>query len=282
MLNADTASADSQQIFIVSGGAGALGKHIARVALSQFPHANAQVKVIPQVRHAEQLGDIVAQVAAHNGVIIHTMVDPTLRHTLARLAEKQHVPTIDTIGDAIGQLAVVFGQPPLGQPGLYQRQHEAYLERIAAIEYTVEHDDGRKPDELHHADVVLVGVSRVGKTPLSIYLSVLGWKVANIPLVPHVPPPAQLFAIDRRRVVGLTIDPDILLQHRYHRRCALGGQAGRAYTEGETLQEEILAARRLCGQHGFAIVNVTNKPIEETADQVITLISRWVEHTVQH
>ncbi|HEX6290683.1 MAG TPA: pyruvate, water dikinase regulatory protein [Herpetosiphonaceae bacterium] len=268
-------------IFIISGGAGALGKHIARIALSQFPQINPQVLVIPQVRHAEQLPEVIAQVAAKQGIIIHTMVEPTMRRTLVALTEQHRIPAIDTIGDPLAQIASVFGHEPLGQPGLYQRQHEVYLERIHAIEYTVEHDDGRNPHELHQADVVLVGVSRVGKTPLSIYLSVLGWKVANVPLVPHVAPPAELFQIDPHRVVGLTIDVDILLQHRHWRRSAMVGTTGRDYTEPEMLQDEIMSARRLCRRHGFALVNVTNKPIEETADQVIALLSRWFEMTVQ-
>ena len=179
----------TQPIYIVSGGAGALGKHVARVVLAQFPGVNAEVIVMPQICHAEQLSAVVAQVAARQGTIIHTMVDTKMRETLVSLARAQHVTTIDTIGDPLSQLAAVFGRTPLGQPGLYQGQHEAYLERIKAIEYTVDHDDGRSPTHLDQADVVLTGVSRVGKTPLSIYLSVLGWKVANVPLVPRVPPP---------------------------------------------------------------------------------------------
>lgn len=265
-------------IFIVSGGAGALGKHVARVALAQFPGAAPEVIVIPQVCRSEQMAEVIAQVAARNGLIIHTMVDPHLRAVLLDMAREHKLTTIDTIGDPLAQLAALFGQAPLGQPGLYQGDYDAYLERIKAIEYTVDHDDGRSPHHLDQADVVLTGVSRVGKTPLSIYLSVLGWKVANVPLVKQVPPPPELFTIDRRRVVGLMIDVDILMQHRRWRQSANAGMGGRSYSDPEELYEEIEAARRVFRQGGFAVINVTNKPIEESADHVIALISRYFEH----
>jgi regulator of PEP synthase PpsR (kinase-PPPase family) len=267
-------------IFVVSGGAGALGKHVARIALSQFEGVSPQVVVIPQVRHAEQLEAAIAQVAARGGAIIHTMVDPQLRQMLIELAQAHHVPTIDTIGDPLAQLETLLHQVSLGQPGLYRGEHEAYLERIQAIEYTVDHDDGRSPHELDQADVVLAGVSRVGKTPLSIYLAVLGWKVANVPLVREIAAPAELFEIDRRRVIGLTIDVEALIEHRRWRQQAFAGTAGRAYTDQEALYDEVEMARRVFRRGGFAVVDVTNRPIEETADHVIALISRWFEHTV--
>lgn len=268
-------------IFVISGGAGALGKHVARIALSQFPGTNPRVVVFPQVRHCEQLPELVAQVAERSGIIIHTMVDGGMRQALIDLAREYGVPSIDTIGDPLAQIAALLNRAPLGQPGLYQRQHEVYHERIRAIEYTVDHDDGRNPKALAEADVVLTGVSRVGKTPLSIYLSVLGWKVANVPLVPEVPPPDELFTIDRRRVIGLTIDADVLSSHRHWRQRGMAGNAGRAYTSLASLEEELAAAQRVFRKGGFAVVNVTNKPIEETADQVIGLISRYFEHAVK-
>lgn len=267
-------------VYIISGGAGALGKHVARIALSQFPGLSPEVIVIPQISQLDQLPAVLDQVAERHGLIIHTMVDPKLREALEAEAAARGIEMIDTIGGPLARLAALLGRQPVGQPGLYQRQHEAYLERIAAIEYTVDHDDGRNPHELHQADVVLTGVSRVGKTPLSMYMGVLGWKVANVPLVRTVPPPRQLFEIDRRRVIGLTIDSDVLGHHRRWRNHAFAGTAGHDYTDPEELYDEIQVARKMFRQHGFSTVNVTNKPIEETADQVIALISRYFEHKI--
>ncbi|RRR68613.1 MAG: kinase/pyrophosphorylase [Candidatus Viridilinea halotolerans] len=274
----DAEQNELRPIFIVSGGAGALGKHVARIALSQFPGLTPPVIVIPQVSTPEQLPGVIAQVVERQGIIIHTMVDPQMRAALVRACAEQHIVSIDTVSDPLATLSTLYQREPVGQPGLYQRSHEVYLDRIKAIEYTVDHDDGRSPQELHEADVVLTGVSRVGKTPLSIYLGVLGWKVANVPLVKELAPPRQLFEIDRRRVVGLTIDSDVLGHHRRWRNHAFAGTAGHAYTDPEYLDEEIQHARRVFRQGNFAVINVTNKPIEETADQVIALINRWFEH----
>jgi regulator of PEP synthase PpsR (kinase-PPPase family) len=270
----------SPPIFIISGGAGALGKHVARIALSQFAGLNPQIIVIPQICSRAQLNEAIAQVVDRRGIIIHTMVDPQIRQALIQLAQEYQLTAIDTIGDPLAELAQVLGQVPLGQPGLYHGENESYLERIKAIEYTVDHDDGRSPNELAQADVVLTGISRVGKTPLSIYLSVLGWRVANVPLVLDIQPPKQLFEIDRRRVIGLTIDVEVLMQHRRWRQEAFGWNAGQAYSNTEALYTEVEFGQRIFRKGGFSVINVTNKPIEETADQVIAMISRYFEHTV--
>jgi regulator of PEP synthase PpsR (kinase-PPPase family) len=272
----------SRPIFIISGGAGALGKHVARIALSQFAGPNPPMIVIPQVCNRDQVAEAIAQVVSKRGIIIHTMVDPKMRQALIQLAQEYQITAIDTIGDPLGELATMLGQAPLGQPGLYQGGNETYQERIKAIEYTVDHDDGRSPNELAQADVVLTGISRVGKTPLSIYLSVLGWRVANVPLVLDIQPPKELFEIDRRRVIGLTVDVDVLTQHRRWRQEALGWHAGQAYSNTTVLYNEVEFGQRLFRKGGFSVINVTNKPIEETADQVIAMISRYFEHTVVH
>jgi len=267
-------------LFIISGGAGALGKHVARIALSQFRLDDVEVVVVPQVRTAGQLAEAIEQVHARNGIIVHTMVDPVLRESLVRRAAERGIVAIDTIGTALDRLSAMFGQTPLGQPGLYYGQEEAYLERIKAIEYTVEHDDGRKPHELHEADVVLTGISRVGKTPLSIYLSVLGWKVANVPLVEGIAAPEQLFQINRRRVIGLIIDPAELADHRRWRQQKMAHTAGRSYTDPSNLYDELDMARKLFRKGGFAVVDVTGKPVEESADEIIALITRWFKQQV--
>jgi hypothetical protein len=278
MVNLAQADDSFPPIFIISGGAGALGKHVVRIALSQFPGVTPQIVVVPQISQREQIPAVIDQIAERRGLIVHTMVDPALRAALVHAAAERGIEAIDTVGDPLARLAVIYGRTPLGQPGLYQRGQEVYLDRIKAIEYTVDHDDGRNPQELHEADVVLTGVSRVGKTPLSMYMGVLGWKVANVPLVKDIAPPRQLFEIDRRRVVGLTIDGDVLGHHRRWRNQAFNGTAGSTYTNPDDLDEELVWSRRIFRQGGFAIVNVTNKPIEETADQVIALISRYFEH----
>jgi hypothetical protein len=154
-------------------------------------------------------------------------------------------------------------------------QREAYFKRMEAIAFAVAHDDAQRIDELSEAQIVGVGPSRVGKTPLSIYLSVVGWKVANVPLIPDLPPPAQLLEVDRRRVVGLIIEATQLVAHRRWRRHALGIPQDSSYTDPAQIYEELEWVRSFCRQHGFAILDVTDRPIEASAEEVITLINRW-------
>lgn len=261
-------------IFIVSGGVGASGEHMVRTALAQFQEASVPVVIVPHVRQAAQLEEVVDQAAATAGTIVHTLVDVEVRQALTRLARDKNVVAIDLMGRLLSRLANVLGQEPIGQPGLYRQLRQDYFDRVEAIEFTVSHDDGKNPHEWPLAEIVLVGVSRVGKTPLSMYLSVRGWKVANVPLLKDVLPPAELFQLDRRRVVGLTIEPGQLVVYREQRQQRLGAPGGSAYTNPAELYEEVEVVRRLCRRGGFAVVDVTDKPIEESADEVIASVTR--------
>lgn len=262
-------------IYVVSGGTGASGERLVQTALAQFPEVEVQLIVFSQVRTAEEIEAIVSQAAKSKGTIVHTLVDVDLRRTLIRLARDKNVYSIDSIGRVLHRLANVFEQEPINQPGQYWLMRQAYFERVEAIEFAIAHDDGLMPQDWHLAEIVLVGVSRVGKTPLSMYLSVLGWKVANVPLLKGVPPPPELFQLDRRRVVGLRIEPGQLLMHRQQRQRRLGTSSHETeYTDPEALYEELDDTLKMYRRSGFAVVNVTDKPIEESADEVIALVTR--------
>lgn len=261
-------------IYIVSGGVGASGEQLVRTALAQFQQVDIPVVIVPQVRQMAQAEEVVEQAARTGGIIVHTLVDEDLRQALNRLARRRNVVAVDLMGRLLAQLANLLGQEPIGQPGLYRRLRQAYFDRVEAIEFTMAHDDGRNPGEWPRAEIVLVGVSRVGKTPLSMYLAVQGWKVANVPLLAGVPPPAELLRVDRRRVVGLTIEPGQLVDHRRQRQRRLGVPGESAYTDPAGLYEEVETARRFYRRSGFAVVDITDKPIEESADEIIALVTR--------
>lgn len=267
---------DIPPIYIVSGGKGKSGEQLVRTALAQFPQVDVPVVIIRDVCQIEQLDEAVKQAAASRGIIVHTLVDENLRLALIDRARQANVVAIDPLGQLMLHLSQLIGQPPVGQPGLYRRRREDYFKRIEAIEFTVDHDDGRKPHELHLAEIVLTGVSRVGKTPLSMYLSTLGWKVANIPLIKEVPPPAQLFEIDPRRVVGLHLDAAQLIMYRERRKSSLGLPRQIPYTDLETIEEELRYARRIFLRGQFMVVDTTDKPIEESADEVIAHVTRQI------
>ncbi len=261
-------------VFIISGGTGASGAQIVRTALAQFEGTNVPVHILPEVRQTDQLIAAIDSVKASQGIIVHTLVDTPLRHLLVQMAHDRNIVAVDLMDQLLSHLTEVLGQEPLNHPGLYHQQHQDYFDRIAAIEFTVTHDDGRNVSDLHYAEIVLVGVSRVGKTPLSIYLSTKGWKVANIPLVRGIDLPQSLFEIAPTRVVALMIEPGQLLIHRQTRQRHLGVSYKSDYIDPAEIYEELESAWRLFRKSGFHIVNVTDKPIEETAEEILGCIKQ--------
>jgi len=178
----------------------------------------------------------------------------------------------DLAGPLVEHLSETLKQEPLGVPGLYRQQQIAYFRRVEAIEFTVAHDDGKRTEDLHMADIILLGPSRCGKTPLSMYLSMLGWKVANVPIVPFVEAPATLMEVDKRRVVALQIAPAQLIAHRKWRQQRLGVSEG-LYTDRATVVEELREYNHFIFRNGFTMIDVTDKPIETSGDEVVQMIA---------
>jgi len=264
----------SPPIYIVSGGAGASGEQVVHTVLVQFPESDVQVITAAHVRQPEQVEEIMTQAAATDGLVVHTLIDAELRRGLIKLAQQQHVTAIDLMGDLLNCLAERLGQAPVEKPGLYRQLNLDYFERVSAIEFTMAHDDGKNRHEWNQAEIVLVGVSRVGKTPLSMYLAVLGWKVANYPLVIDLPLPPELRQIDPHRVVGLVIEPGQLIMHREQRQRRLGAPGRSTYTEPLKIYEEVETARKIFKKFGFSTIDITDKPMEASADEIIRLITR--------
>jgi [pyruvate, water dikinase]-phosphate phosphotransferase / [pyruvate, water dikinase] kinase len=267
-------TASPPPVFLVSGGVGSSGQQLVNTVLAQFTGPEVPVVVVPHVRSAAEIQQAVERAASAGGVIVHTLVNADLRRVLTDLAQDRGVVAIDLMGDLLDCLAAVLGQQPVGKPGLYRQRREAYFERVAAIEFAVSHDDGMRIEDLPKADIVLVGVSRSGKTPLSMYLSVMGWKVANVPFILSLSLPPELSQVDRRRVVGLVVEPGQLLAHRRWRQQSLGIPKNSSYTNGEDVYEEAEAAHRFFRRQGFGTVNTTDKPVETSAEEVIDLVTR--------
>lgn len=259
-------------IYVVSGGVGASGEQLVQTVLAQFPDHHMPVITLGNVRQVTHIKRVIAQAKQAGGIIAHTLVDDRLRGLLIDIARAEDVVAIDLMGPLLSRLESVLGRKALGQPGLYRQFHRAYYERVSAIEFTMAHDDGQHPAGWSQADIILTGVSRAGKTPLSMYLAVLGWKVANIPLVPEVPPPPELFKLDRQRVIGLTIRPDQLIVFREQRYRQLGVPVPMDYINPRRLGAEVQAALRVFRRGRFAVIDVTDKPIETSADEIIKLI----------
>jgi len=269
-------------VYVLSGGTGASGEQLLRTVLAQFPDNLVSVRIVAHLRQREQIERAIAEAARHQGTVVHTLVDPELRQSLIDLARAYDVAEIDLMGSLLNHLSDRLGQAPIAHPGLYRRLRQAYFDRVAAIEFTLAHDDGQRPEGWTDADAVLVGPSRVGKTPLSMYLAVLGWKIANMPLVPEFEPPRTLAQLDRRRVFGLTMEPGQLLFYRKQRQGRLGAGGLGAYTDAPKIHLEIEAVCAFYRRSGFTTIDVTDRPIEATADQVVDLITRRFGSEAHH
>jgi regulator of PEP synthase PpsR (kinase-PPPase family) len=184
------------------------------------------------------------------------------------------VTEIDVMGPVLEHMSRSLHRSPLGTPGLYRKLREGYFRRVEAIDFAVGHDDGQRFQELHLADIVLIGSSRVGKTPLSMYLSMRGYKAANVPLVRGIEPPDELFEIDRTKVVGLSVEPERLHAFRRQRQAHLGASASTSYSDPREIFQDLEYARGVYKRGRFSILDVSDKPIEESANEVVALVTR--------
>jgi [pyruvate, water dikinase]-phosphate phosphotransferase / [pyruvate, water dikinase] kinase len=262
----------SRPIFVVSGGAGTSGELLLRTVLAQFPGVQAPVTLWPQIHTPAQVDELILRAQQDQAIIVHTLVNAKLRHLLALRAATHQIVAVDLVGPLIDHLGRELQESPLGEPGRYRALRNGYFRRIEAIEFAVTHDDGQRIDELSQAEIVLIGVSRVGKTPLSIYLSLQGWKVANIPIIAPDSLPAPLRAIPPSRVVALTIEPKQLVIFRRTRQPALGISGG-SYVDLAAVAAEVRAANHLFAHAGYTIIDITDKPIETSSEEVVATIS---------
>lgn len=267
-------------IYVLSGGAGASGEQLVHTVLAQFepgglnqgPAADAlrpTVVLLPGLRLPEQVDAAIERAAAAPSTLLLTLVEPGLRRYALAAARRRSLAVFDLMGPLIEHLETTLERPALGEPGLYRRLNKAYFDRVAAINFAMAHDDGQRPEGLTQADIVLLGVSRVGKTPLSMYLAVLGWKTANVPIVPELEPPAEIDRLDRGRAFGLTIEPAELARLRSVRSRAMGAPGLGNYTDPEAIYAELSAAEALFKRRGFTLLDVTNRPLESNADEIL-------------
>jgi regulator of PEP synthase PpsR (kinase-PPPase family) len=261
-------------VYLVSGGVGASGELLLGTVLAQFPGVEVPVERRVRVWSVEAVRRVVAEAAASGGTLVHTLLAERPRQAMAREAERLGVPVVDLTGPLLERLSALTGRAPVGRPGLFREQRQDYFHRIEAMEFTVAHDDGRRPEDLPMADLVLLGVSRCGKTPLSMYLAVNGWKVANVPLVSGLPPPRELAAVEPGRVVGLTIEHGHLMAHRRERAMRLGDVGATDYTAVSAVQRELEMAESLYRRRGFPVVSVTGKPVESLAAEVMEVVEQ--------
>jgi [pyruvate, water dikinase]-phosphate phosphotransferase / [pyruvate, water dikinase] kinase len=261
------------QVIVVSDGTGRTARQTLNAALTQFQGITIEVKLYAEVRSAKKVRSIVAEAQKTGSLIVHTLVTDSLRESIIRDGHVYNVETIDLMGPLLTRLASLFIHEPSQQPGLYNKLNKEYFQRIDAMQFAFNHDDGQRAESLTEADVVLLGVSRTFKTPLSIYLAYKGWFAANVPIIMGINPPEVLSKIDPSRIFCLTTTATRLTELRKTRNERLGGSVGN-YSEPEYVTREINFANRYFQLHPeWTLINVSGKSVEELASEILAIMS---------
>jgi regulator of PEP synthase PpsR (kinase-PPPase family) len=261
-------------VYVISDSVGETAEFVVRAVASQFNGGRVEIRRVSYVDDREPIKEVVQAAKEVNAVIAFTLVLPELRDFLLAEAAQNGVVAVDILGPMIDAFAKVNNLTPKNQPGLVHQLDDEYFRRVEAIEFAVKYDDGKDPRGLLRADVVLIGVSRTSKTPLSMVLAHKRLKAANVPLVPEVEPPEELFEINPRKVIGLTISPDELNRIRTERLKALGLRSQANYAQHERIKMELEYAEKIMNKIGCPVINVSNKAVEETASIIMDIIKR--------
>ncbi|MFC4103957.1 pyruvate, water dikinase regulatory protein [Paenibacillus xanthanilyticus] len=259
-------------IYVVSDSAGDTGELVVRAAVAQFHPISADIRRAPFVQDEAAAARIVELAKEAGAIILYTLVLPQLQECLNSLAQEHGVPAIDLLGTLVGSLEQKTGRKSRQEPGLNHVLDEDYFRKVEAVEFAVKYDDMRDTTGITKADIVLVGVSRTSKTPLSMYLAHKKFKVANVPLMPELTPPDELFRIPKEKIVGLTIGVHYLNVIRKERLKALGLPDSAAYATPTRIERELAHANEIMTKLGCVVIDVSHRAVEETASLIMESI----------
>ena len=261
-------------LHLVSDATGETLNAIARATTVQFEHADIIYHRWSLIRTRFQLHRVLEGVEHEPGPVLSTLVDRALRDALETTCRRLNVPVVNVLDPVMDLLQDFIGEQASARPGRQYVLNADYFRRIDAMHYVLAHDDGQAQPGIAEADVVLVGVSRSSKTPTCFYLANRGIKAANVPVVPGMPLPPELFTTTRPLIVGLTNDPERLIQVRRNRLTTLHQEERTDYTDGEAVRDEVAAARRLFAERQWPVIDVTRRSIEEAAAAILKLLAR--------
>jgi regulator of PEP synthase PpsR (kinase-PPPase family) len=267
----DSSQERRTSIFVISDGTGDTGAAVAQAGMAQF-HVSWTLRRFGGIRHESLARRVVAEAEKAGAMIVFTLVDKRVARALLEEAGSRGVPTFDVLGGMISKVAQHLAAEPRAQPGLLHGFSDDYYRRVEAVEFAVQHDDGANLHTLDRADLVLTGISRTSKTPLSMYLAQRGYKTGNVPIVPGIDPPRALLELDSRKVFALSVDPSVLLTIRQARVRVLGAPPYTTYADPEALLEEVRRARRLYREQGWRVVDISGRAVEENAARILRFV----------
>jgi regulator of PEP synthase PpsR (kinase-PPPase family) len=262
----------NKTVFILADGTGETADKVATAALTQFRAIDVRTQAFTRVRSKIEIREVMERAARERAFVVYTVIDPEHRDYIQRLSQEMGVEVADLIGGLVVRLAHYLDAQPLLTPGIQHQLDADYFRRIEAVEFAVKSDDGQSLQNLHRADMVLIGLSRTSKTPLSMYLAHKGFKVANLPLVPEIPPPRELFEIDQEKIYALIIDLNSLARVRHERLKQLGLPPDAEYAARENIARELRWCREFYARHPvWPVVDTSGRAVEETAAEMVRI-----------
>lgn len=262
-------------VIVVSDGTGGTASRALDAALTQFQNIPVEIIIRSEVQGKEQIHEVIHEAQVLHALVVHTLVSNELRHIMVDQGRRHNVETIDLMGPLLDRLSQQLALTPLEKPGLFRQLNESYFRRIETMEFAIQHDDGRRAEELGKAEIVLVGVSRTFKTPLCVYLAFKGWFAANVPVVLGIPLPSIIRELPAGSLFGLTMNTTRLATLRRTRAEYLGNVV-HDYVDLDHIRREVIYALRLFDEEPkWPVIDVTGKPIEEIAAEIVTLKRKY-------
>ncbi len=261
-------------IYSISDSVGETSESLIKAALCQFNYTNYEIKKFSFVSTLDELKHILEESKEHKSILFYTLVEIELVDYIKEFAQKNQIRNIDLLSEALNSISETLNLEPKREPGILRKLNLSYFNRIEAIEFAVKYDDGKDPRGFLLADIILLGISRTSKTPLSLYLANKNYKVANFPIVPNVPIPKELMKASPNKIFGLTISLDKVHAIRRERLKTLGFTSQSSYSDKEAILEEIEYANEVIRKIGCPIIDVSNKAIEETGDVILSYLNK--------
>ena len=260
-------------IYVISDSVGETAQQVTKAAISQFQlEDDYEIRRFPYVVEVNFLEEILKSAKEENAIVIYTLVEQELLEFTEQYCEKENLSCVDLMTPILKQITNKIGVTPKREPGIIRKLDESYFKRVEAIEFAVKYDDGKDQRGILQADVVLLGISRTSKTPLSMYLANKNIKVANVPLVPEIPIPKEVFEINQKKIIGLTNTPEKLNQIRQERLKSLGLSSNANYAKFDRILQELDYSDKIMKIVGCPVIDVSNKAIEETAGIIMDIM----------
>lgn len=261
-------------VYIIADATGETGMAMAGAILSQFPQLHPHFRRHPEISEFREIEEIIEEMKTHSSIVFASLMNPALLKYIKSRCSEENISCIDIFSEPMAKIALSYNIKPLRKQGLTRELGPSYFNRISAMEFAIKYDDGKIPLGFLKSDLVLVGVSRTSKTPLSMFLASKGYYVSNLPLVPELEIPEQIYQVDPRRIIGLTLSSKRLENIRKRRLKAMGIHQDNSYSNSDRIQKELEFADNFFEEIGCVVIDVSNNAIETTSSRILSYLTK--------